>query len=326
MERNRPPGGALILYGHLRWQTNYLSAGTYPGIKLTASDGAASSSETIGITVTQTDQAPLFSTLPPLFTSEQHQIQFTLTATDPDATPSSTRLQRRCRRAPIRRLERALHLDAELRPGGRLHPRLHGNGSERPGRTRARCTYGHNVNRVPTLSFTNHQVVVGDTMQFAIVGSDPDVGDTVRFSARGLPDGAKLDPVTGAFSWTPGPVYLGGYLVTVDVTDGKSTVGRGLELRVNAQPVGPAPAIVLTPSFPAFTGQQVSITVLADAFSAVASRTLSIDGVPVLAVRLARPCGVHAGRDRSLPAGCDRDRSRRLHLDDDVHVARPRPA
>ena len=80
------PAGAQLdpVSGRLRWQTNYLSAGTYPGIKLTASDGAASSTETIGITVTQTDQAPIFSTLPPLFTSEQHQLQFTLTATDPD--------------------------------------------------------------------------------------------------------------------------------------------------------------------------------------------------------------------------------------------------
>jgi len=77
----------------------------------------------------------------------------------------------------------------------------------------------------------------------------------------------------------PGAGQVGSYLTTLGITDGKSIVERGLQLRVNAQPVGPQPAIVLTPSFPAIPGQPVAITVLADAFSAVAVRTLTLDGV-----------------------------------------------
>ena len=54
-----PPGATLDpTTGRLRWQTNYFSAGTYTGVALTVSDGAASSTETIAITVTPTDQAP----------------------------------------------------------------------------------------------------------------------------------------------------------------------------------------------------------------------------------------------------------------------------
>src|SRR5207248_3029894 len=46
------------------------------------------------------------------------------------------------------------------------------------------------VNRVPALSFTNHQVVAGDALRFTIGATDPDTGETLAFSARGLPDGA----------------------------------------------------------------------------------------------------------------------------------------
>jgi hypothetical protein len=68
----------------------------------------------------------------------------------------------------------------------------------------------------------------------------------------------------------------------MSLTDSKSVVERGLALRVNAQPTGPKVAIVLTPSFPSVPGQPVAITVLADAFSAVANRTLTITGVPLM--------------------------------------------
>src|SRR5206468_1168446 len=70
------------------------------------------------------------------------------------------------------------------------------------------------VNRLPVLTFTNHQGVIGDPLQFSVTGTDPDTAETLVFSARGLPDGASLNPVTGAFVWTPGPGQVGTYLVT----------------------------------------------------------------------------------------------------------------
>ena len=276
-----PPGAQLDpLTGRLTWQTNYFSAGTYTGVTLTVSDGAASSSESIKITVTQTNRAPIFSTLPPLFTAEQRLVQFTLTATDPDGDAVLY--------APVGPLPQGAEFDVS---NGRFvwTPSYDQAGdyvlgfsaSDNAGASDTIQVHVSvfDVNRVPALSFTNHQVVVGDPLHFTIGGSDPDSGETLRFSARGLPDGATLDPVTGAFAWTPGAGQVGAYLATVGISDGKSIVERGLQLRVNAQPVGPVPAIVLTPSFPAIPGQPVAITVLADAFSAVAARTLTIDGV-----------------------------------------------
>src|SRR5205814_10452041 len=61
----------------------------------------------------------------------------------------------------------------------------------------------------------------------------------------------------------------------------KTSVSRGLALRASIAPRGPDVSINLTPSFPAVPGQPVSITVLGDAFSAVASRTLTLEGAAV---------------------------------------------
>src|SRR6185295_12730457 len=89
---------------------------------------------------------------------------------------------------------------------------------------------------------------------------------------------ATLDAITGAFAWTPGAGQAGDYLVMVGITDGKTLTQRGLALHAAVAPQGPDVAIELTPSFPAVPGQKVEITVLADAFSAVAAKTLTVDG------------------------------------------------
>jgi len=62
------------------------------------------------------------------------------------------------------------------------------------------------------------------TISFTAAASDPDLSNTLSFSLdAGAPAGAVIDPVTGAFSWTPteaqGP---GTYPVTVRVTDNGS--------------------------------------------------------------------------------------------------------
>ncbi|HEY2542331.1 MAG TPA: putative Ig domain-containing protein, partial [Gaiellaceae bacterium] len=278
-----PPGAHLDpVTGHLTWQPGYDAAGTYSGIALTVTDGAATSTETIGVTVTQTDRAPQFSSLPPLGGQEERLLQFTLVATDPDGDAVVY--------APAAPLPQGAAFDGS---NGRFTwtPTYDQSGAYTLSFT-ARDSSGlfdtlqvqvniADVNRAPSLSFTSHRVVLGDTLQFTIGASDPDSGDTLAFSASGLPDGATLDPATGAFSWTPGPGQIATYPVTVSVTDGKSVVSRGLELAVDPQPVGPSTTIVVTPSFPAVPGQSVSITVLASALSAIASRTLTLSGAPL---------------------------------------------
>ncbi|MBI3348492.1 MAG: putative Ig domain-containing protein, partial [Burkholderiales bacterium] len=268
--------------GRLRWATDYFAAGIYRDVLVTVSDGATSSSEKFDITVTPTNQAPVIVRIPPLGTQEQRLLTFTLTGADPDGDVLTY--------VPLAPL-----------PQGAEFDRATGVFTWQPGYDQAggydlqfavRDPLGlqdamtvhvdvADVNRTPVLSFTNHQVALGDTLQFKLVGSDPDTGTTLAFSARGLPEGATFNAATGQFSWTPTAGQVGDYLAVVGVTDGITTVERGLQLRVTAQPAGPVPTIVLTPSFPAVPGQPVAINVLADAFSALASRTLSVNGAPL---------------------------------------------
>src|SRR5262249_53947889 len=137
------------------------------------------------------------------------------------------------------------------------------------------------VNRLPVIAATNHVVLLGQRLQFTIGGTDPDSGETLTFSSEGRPEGASINATTGAFDWTPGPGQAGDYLVLVNLTDGQASTTRALVVRATTEPQLPDVSIELTPSFAVVPGQKVAITVLADAFSGIASRSLTADGVPV---------------------------------------------
>jgi len=61
----------------------------------------------------------------------------------------------------------------------------------------------------------------GELLAFALSASDPDPGDTLSYSATGLPEGATLDTSTGAFSWTPLWDQAGAWSVTFRVADSR---------------------------------------------------------------------------------------------------------
>ncbi|MBW6517748.1 MAG: putative Ig domain-containing protein [ANME-2 cluster archaeon] len=80
-----------------------------------------------------------------------------------------------------------------------------------------------------SVNAVNHAPVMGSigarsideevVLTFTISASDED-GDRLVYSATNLPDGASIDAVTGAFSWTPGDGQAGTYVVTFEVSDG----------------------------------------------------------------------------------------------------------
>src|SRR5262249_43835564 len=119
---------------------------------------------------------------------------------------------------------------------------------------------------------------LGRPLGFDLSASDPDLGTTLTFSARSLPEGATLDPRTGHFHWVPGPGQEGQYAVTFSVTDGQATVSRTAVIEAFVQPEAPAVRIELTPGFPASPGQKVLVHVLASSLAPVASLTLTADG------------------------------------------------
>lgn len=97
------------------------------------------------------------------------------------------------------------------------------------------------ANHPPVLAPVGDKVgAEGSAMSFTVSATDAD-GDSLTYSASGLPNGAAFDPATRTFSWTPAYDQSGSYTIRFQVTDGRSsdyedvtiTVGNMLRKDVN---------------------------------------------------------------------------------------------
>ncbi|MBZ0167354.1 MAG: putative Ig domain-containing protein, partial [Candidatus Omnitrophica bacterium] len=106
------------------------------------------------------------------------------------------------------------------------------------------------TNNPPVLDpIGNKSVQVGNTLNFTVTATDPDVGDILTFGASPLPSGASLNPSTGAFNWTPTAGQVGTTPpITFTVNDGNGgTDSEVITITVTAAPNTPP---VLTPIGP----------------------------------------------------------------------------
>src|SRR4029434_5796393 len=80
------------------------------------------------------------------------------------------------------------------------------------------------VNSPPVLgAIANQTGYWGNVFGFNASSTDPDIpANTLTFSLIGAPAGASINPVTGAFTWTPGAGQIGSHTFTVRVTDNGS--------------------------------------------------------------------------------------------------------
>ncbi|MCH2167041.1 MAG: tandem-95 repeat protein [Oceanicola sp.] len=89
------------------------------------------------------------------------------------------------------------------------------------------------ANTAPRLDAVGDRTVPpGGQLLVQLVGRDLD-GDSLHYSARGLPAGATLDPQTGVLEWTPRPGQLGREGIVLSVTDGHETATETIALRVD---------------------------------------------------------------------------------------------
>lgn len=125
-------------------------------------------------------------------------------------------------------------------------------------------------------------VVQGQTLQFAVVASDPDF-NSLSYSAFSLPSGAAFNSFTRIFTWTPSSNQLGTYTVVFRVSDGVFTSDMNVPITVLGsgssgtvyQP-GQAPAIVnFNPPGVAREGQLYTYTVQATGSSPITYRVIN---------------------------------------------------
>ncbi|MCF6354202.1 MAG: putative Ig domain-containing protein [Candidatus Polarisedimenticolaceae bacterium] len=92
-----------------------------------------------------------------------------------------------------------------------------------------------NTNRVPNVSNPGNQLnAEGDVViSLQIIASDSDGGDTLGYSAAGLPTGLIINPITGKISGTLGYASAGMHNVTVTVSDGSASIDIALSWTVS---------------------------------------------------------------------------------------------
>ena len=185
---NLPLGASLnAKTGLFSWTPAYFTAGDYPGIVFTASDGNLSSQETVTLHVARVDRPPVIDPLAPQSGREGADMSFTLIAGDPDGDP-------------------VVYSALSALPAGSFFNRTTGLfdwtpnygqagqytlhfGATDPGVNQATIAVSVNIADViqpPTLTASNHQVVLGQQLSFKLNGADPNSDDTLTYSAKGL--------------------------------------------------------------------------------------------------------------------------------------------
>jgi hypothetical protein len=118
-----------------------------------------------------------------------------------------------------------------------------------------------------------------NSLNFKVNASDAD-GNSLTFSASGLPAGATFNRSTRVFTWVPSRGQTGSYTVTFKVSDGYLTDSEGVKITVKKLNNAP----VITSFTPAngstfIKGQKINISLKAfDADKQVLSYTIKIDG------------------------------------------------
>ena len=106
------------------------------------------------------------------------------------------------------------------------------------------------ANHPPELSsIGNKTIIEGGTISFALTASDVD-GDSLAYSAVGLPSGAGFNAATATFNWTPSFEQSGIYTVTFIVSDGQQTDAETITMTVTNLNRSPILAAIGTQTVP----------------------------------------------------------------------------
>ncbi|MCJ7730635.1 MAG: putative Ig domain-containing protein, partial [Sedimentisphaerales bacterium] len=221
------PSGATFAGQTFSWTPSYTQAGTY-SVTFRASDGrGGTDSETITITVINVNRAPVLAAIGNKSVNEGSTLSFSINATDADN-------------------DTITYSAPDMPTGAAFAGRTF---TWTPGYTQA-GTYPvtfiasdgqaqdsqmititvNNVNQAPVLSpVGNKSAFANDLLAFSVSATEPD-GDTITYSATGLPSGATF---TGQnFSWTPTSSQAGTYPVTFIASDGQLQDSEAITITV----------------------------------------------------------------------------------------------
>jgi PKD repeat protein len=248
-----PAGAAITTGGAFTWTPSETQGGsTFPITVIVTDNGtpALNDTETIQVTVTEVNVAPILATIGNKSGTVGTAVTFTATATDADL-PAQTLTFTLGAGAPagatINASTGAFSWTPSATGSFPVTVIVTDNGTPALNDTETiTITISAQPNNAPVLAAIGNKTVnEGSLLSFTATATDPDAGQTLTFSlGAGAPAGATIT-AGGAFTWTPteaqGP---GVYPITVTVTDnGTGPLSDSETIQVTVNEVNQAPVL-----------------------------------------------------------------------------------
>jgi aspartyl/asparaginyl beta-hydroxylase (cupin superfamily) len=216
------------------WTPTYDQAGSYTAVLFTVSDGTATDSESITITVNNMNRAPVLAAIGNKSVNEGATLNFTLSATDADGNTLTYSASNLPSGATFTPSTRTFTWTPTYDQAGSYTAVLFTVSDGTATDSGSITITVNNVNRAPILAaIGNKSVNEGATLNFTLSATDAD-GNTLTYSASNLPSGATFTPSTRTFTWTPTYSQAGSYTaVLFTVSDGTATDSESITITVN---------------------------------------------------------------------------------------------
>jgi len=216
------------------WTPAYDQAGIYNNVHFEVSDGTATDSEDITITVNNVNRPPVLNVIGNKSVNEGQNLSFTVSGSDPDGDNLTYSASNLPPGASFNAGSRTFSWTPAYNQAG-IYNNVHFEVSDGIAKNSEDITITvNNVNRPPVLNaIGNKSIDEGQNLSFTVSGSDPD-GDNLTYSASNLPQGATFDSATRTFSWTPTYDQAGIYNnVHFEVSDGTAKNSEDITITVN---------------------------------------------------------------------------------------------
>ena len=253
------PAGALINAGTgvFTWTpTESQGPGSYNESVIVTDNGtpALSSTQRLTITVLEVNAPPILGPLADRTVDEGNLISFTATATDPDL-PANTLTFSLDPGAPtgatidaVTGLFSWTPTEAQGPSINSMVVRVTDNGWPPLSEARTFTIVVNEVNQPPVpVPIGSRTIDEGSLLSFTATATDADLPpQKLSFGLdAGSPDGSVINPVTGAFTWTPNESQGGSsYLVTIRVTDdGSPALSRAETISILVNEVNSPPSL-----------------------------------------------------------------------------------
>ncbi len=247
-----PTGAAFLDNGNgtgtFSWTPDFTQSGVYP-VTFRATDGVATDSEVVTITIAGTNLDPVLAAIGAKNVNENVNLNFGVSASDPDATTptlTTSALPSGASFVDNANGTGTFNWTPTFAQSGSFNVTFYASDGIATDSEIVAITV-NNVNQDPILAAIGAKGgVEGALLTFGITASDAD-GTTPTLTTSALPTGAGfVDNAngTGTFTWTPDFTQAGGYSVTFYATDGTATDSEVVAITISTTNLAPILAAI----------------------------------------------------------------------------------